>query len=243
MSASGLPTPKKIIVNGQSLFVSLFSTDILLNVGTRTIKNRQISLPISFQANCRKLIQTKIQDIAKWFNPVPSREKLERVISTLPIIDCTVENLKDISNIVVRMEGIIVEDNRILPYLTITVPKNITHKDIVKSQDTLTEVVDLDLESESNDIVNLKNTVVHHNDYQDNDDHGDYNDNDDDDDDDDDDDEDDDDDDEDDNDGDEDTEDEFEQKFERVQRTLDSVREDLEALRRRHLAKKQNNRS
>jgi len=239
-----------MVINGESLFVSMFSTDILLNVGTRTMKNRQVSLPVSFQANCRKLIQTKIGDIAKWFNPVPTREKLERVITTLPIIECSADNLKEIQsrnigNIVVRMDGIIVEDNRILPYLTISIPKIPQHVDrdiktIPKSQDSLVEVVDLELELESPvEIHKDENKVIHRNfdleggpDDEDEDD----------DEDDDDDDDNGEDDDEDDDDG-EDTDDDFDRNFERVQRTLDSAREELEALRRRHLAKKSANRS
>ena len=258
MSASGLPTPKRIVVNGESLFVSMFSTDILLNVGTRTIKSRQVSLPVSFQANCRKLIQTKIGDIAKWFNPVPTREKLERVITTLPVIECSADNLKEIQsrnigNIVIRMDGIIVEDNRILPYLTISIPKISQHvvtenKTIPKSQDSLVEVVDLELELESPmEIHKDENKVIHrHFDMEGgpDDDEDDDEDDEDDEDDGEDEDEDDEDDDEDDEDDDgEDTDDDFDRNFERVQRTLDSAREELEALRRRHLAKKSDNRS
>ena len=170
-TTSGLPMPKRIVVNGETLFVSMFSTDVLLNIGTRTMKYNQISLLVSFQANCRKLIQSKINDIAKWFNPVPTKEKLERVITTLPTIECSVDNLKEIqsknvSNVVVRMDGIIVEDNRILPYLTIVVPKITQYvdkkMDIPKSQDNMVEVLNLDLDSEPPiNIHKDENKVIH----------------------------------------------------------------------------------
>jgi len=240
MSTPGLPIPKRVVVNGETLFVSIFPTDILLNVGTRTIKNRQVSIPVSFQANCRKLIQTKIGDIAKWFNPVPTKEKLERVITTLPVIECSVDNLKEIqsknvSNVVVRMDGIIVEDNRILPYLTITIPKisklvDKEHEVVPKSQDSLVEVVDLDLDLEPPMKIEKEENKVIHRHFDTEESQDDEEESDDDDDDDDDDDE-------------EESDDEdFDRNFEKVQRTLDSAREELETLRRRHLAKKFGNR-
>jgi len=244
MSTPGLPIPKRVMVNGEPLFISMFSTDILLNVGTRTIKNRQVSIPVSFQANCRKLIQTKIGDIAKWFNPVPTKEKLERVITTLPVIECSVDNLKEIqsknvSNIVVRMDGIIVEDNRILPYLTIVIPKMPQHVDkdnevIPKSQDSLVEVVDLDLDLDPPMKIHKdENKVFHrHFDTEESEEEEEEEDDDDSEDDEEDDEE----------ESDDGDDEDFDRNFERVQRTLDSAREELEALRRRHLAKKMGNR-
>ena len=128
-----IPPPKQVTnpYGNRKTFGSHFETDIRLDIGKRHIRESVITLPVSFQKECRRIIQNHIVDVQSWFTSSPSRETLERLITTPAEFPLSGEILKRIQftpkspTFLLKMSGILLEDTRILPDLEIIEKKEI----------------------------------------------------------------------------------------------------------------------
>jgi len=125
---STIPAPKQVKnpYGNRKTFGSAFHTGVVLELGKRHLRENVIVLPVAFQKECRKVMMSHIPDLQTWFHTSPSRETLERLIDTpaeFPIsVSMTNTILRALSSttFLLTMTGILLEDTRILPDLSVS---------------------------------------------------------------------------------------------------------------------------
>lgn len=115
------PVPTKTTLRGQEVYFSKIESGPVLELSFKDAKALNVDggkllIPTTFIARCREFVMKRIGDIQKWFNPSPSLEMLEKVFHFLPSI---AYSLNEVCDIQIQMDGLILENSRILPNYTI----------------------------------------------------------------------------------------------------------------------------
>jgi hypothetical protein len=201
------PVPTKTTRNGEELYFSKIENGPIVSLSARDAKSLstiggKLVIPTTFIARCREFVMTHISYIQKWFNPSPTLDTLERIIQFTNSVSYSPNELCDIQ---IQMDGLILENSRILPNYTILKTKSAIIPDLTKGlvhpQNKPPELDEMD-ELEEVDIsvpIGQDNEPLSGDD-DDDDDESDY---------------------------------EDEERFRIIQQSLDNAREELERLRKR----------
>ena len=118
-----IPPPKKILIGENTVHCSVFDSGVSLVLSYQECKKRvrdgSLILPPVFIAKCKDLIQKHTPQICSWFNPSPSHSTIASVThlpDSVPYINKNSENIKEV---VLRVNGIIIESHRIIPHITL----------------------------------------------------------------------------------------------------------------------------
>jgi hypothetical protein len=142
-----IPAPKKIQVGDSMVHCSTFDTNISLTLTNKECVKRvhdgSLVLPLVFIAKCKDMIQEHTEQIRSWFNPAPSVSTIQNVTHLPETIPWNSENAHNLQHVIVRVRGIIVESNRILPYITLDYVEHTT-PDLTASlaSDDIQEITD-----------------------------------------------------------------------------------------------------
>jgi hypothetical protein len=122
-----IPSPTKTQIKGDIVHCSLFESGIVHRLTGQECDKRlndgNLVLPLTFVAKCKDMLTKNVDQIRSWFNPAPSASTIQNVTHLPESIPWNKEQSHSVKNVIIRVKGIIVESNRILPYITLDIEK------------------------------------------------------------------------------------------------------------------------